>query len=238
MKWIAHQFSVFAEQGALHGDSAALFPKCSFEERTKDDDYLVICNEKDEGQLRIGFPGFSHTDERSAALLVLANMIGGSNCSLLSQRLQQQLGIAYWISSYTDTYRDCGLFVIHVQMAHDKIYEAFMEIMKLFRSFEAVFTDEDFAIAKQITLSNLYLLMDEDSTQITKLFGRNALYGVELPMEDLIGAITMVEKKDVCALAREIFSRQPAIAVMGPFELIKIRKRLRALYKKAMGGST
>jgi predicted Zn-dependent peptidase len=234
--WIEKYF--IHEEDGVTALSAPAFSPAVFEWSEKKDNHIVIPDKDDEGILRIAFPGIPYKHDRGVVMWVLANVFGGSECSVLVRRLQHQLGLTYSVLCFPYSYHDCGMFIIHTQASHDKIYDVYAETFSLIRGFERACTAEDIEIAKQITLSNLYLMMDSNSMKITNFYGLNALYGVELPLHSFICAISSVTAEEVYALARDIFSRQPAVAVMGPFEPVKTKRRLHSINKKATGGAS
>ncbi|MCL2741181.1 MAG: insulinase family protein [Oscillospiraceae bacterium] len=79
--------------------------------------------EKDTEQTHfcLGFPGVPSGVDEAFALAVLSNVIGGSMGSRLTQRVREDLGLAYSIYSYVSSYRDAGLFTVYGAVKPDRL---------------------------------------------------------------------------------------------------------------------
>lgn len=231
LKWIEQYFSDGSESASLPKRSSIKISDTGFVFSEKKENCLVLTDRANEGILRLILPGLPFRHDQGVAMWVLANLFGGEDCSLMVKKLRMQLGLTHSFLCFPYSYSDCGMFVVHVPSSADNIENIFSEIAMLMRDLPSVITDEDVQIAKQITMTNLYLLMDDVSVKLTDFFGRLALFGVDWPMEKFISEIEKIKKADILALAESIFSKQMTIGVMGPYEPLKTKKRFHKIYK-------
>jgi predicted Zn-dependent peptidase len=231
IKWIEQYFSDGSEEASFPKGSLINIPQTGFVFSEKKENCLVVPDKSSEGILRLVLPGLPFRSDQGLAMWVLANLFGGEDCSLMVKKLRMQLGITHSFLCFPYSYTDCGLFIVHVPASADNIENVFSEIAILMRDFSSIITDEDVKIAKQITITNLYLLMDDVSVKLTDFFGRMALFGVDWPLDRFINEIESLTKEDILALAENVFSKQMTITVLGPYEPVKTKKRLLKIYK-------
>ena len=76
---------------------------------------VVARREKDSEQMHIclGFPGKAYATDGVYPLAVANNILGGAMSSRLFQRIREDLGLAYSVYSYPNTYKGVGTFGIY-----------------------------------------------------------------------------------------------------------------------------
>lgn len=199
------------------------------------DNILVIRHSDEQGQLMMASQGLPFKHKDGLVMWVLANVFGGSQSSLLVNRLQDELGLNYELLCYSYSFSDCGNLNIITQCDNNKIFQVFEEILLMIRDFEKNITDNDVEIAKQVTISRIFLMMDDDSLKTAYFTGILFMYGIESSFEELIAGINAVTKEQIITLAKDIFSKQIPIVVMGKYKELEARKKLKAIQKKILG---
>ena len=78
-------------------------------------DGQISLREKDTEQMHIslGFPGRAYGTEGVYPLAVANNILGGAMSSRLFQRIREDLGLAYSVYSYPNTYKGVGTFGLY-----------------------------------------------------------------------------------------------------------------------------
>ena len=87
-----------------------------------------VVKEKDTEQLHIclGYPGFAYGTDDVYAVAVMNNVLGGAMSSRLFQRIREELGMAYSIYTYPNSYQGIGTYGIYAGISPkngDKVLE-------------------------------------------------------------------------------------------------------------------
>lgn len=174
--------------------------------------------EKDVEQLHLclGFAGTGFGTRQIYPQAVLNNVLGGSMSSRLFQRIREELGMAYTIYSYPNSYQGSGTFGIYAGVSPKNGGLVLSEIRKeLKRLVDDGITDKEFKDAKtQVRVG--YLMSLESSGSRMQALGRSLLLlnRIVTPTESL-AAIEAVTRDDVMDTARRILTAEPCIAVVG-----------------------
>lgn len=199
--------------GAWHNDAAAIaVPEAApLTGRT-------IAREKDTEQMHLcmGFPGTGYGGDGIYPQAVLNNLLGGSMSSRLFQRIREELGMAYSIYTYPNSYQGCGTFAVYAGISPKNGEKVLAEIRsEMKRLLDDGITDKEYREAKQ-QLRGGYLLGLESPGGRMQAMGRSLLLlGQAVTPEETIAKIERVTKDDVMATARRILTADPCIAVVG-----------------------
>lgn len=199
--------------GAWHNDTAAMaIPEAvPLTGRT-------IAREKDTEQMHLcmGFPGTGYGGDGIYPQAVLNNLLGGSMSSRLFQRIREELGMAYSIYTYPNSYQGCGTFAVYAGISPKNGEKVLAEIRsEMKRLLDDGITDKEYREAKQ-QLRGGYLLGLESPGGRMQAMGRSLLLlGQAVTPEETIAKIERVTKDDVMATARRILTADPCIAVVG-----------------------
>lgn len=174
--------------------------------------------EKDTEQthLCLGFPGTGYGSDALYPQAVLNNVLGGSMSSRLFQRVREELGMAYTIYSYPNSYEGCGTFGIYAGVNPKNGERVLEEIRKeLKRLLDGGMTEKEFHDAKT-QLRGGYLLGLESPGGRMQAMGRGLLLLNRLiTPEETVRSIDAVTEEDVMSLARRVLSTEPCLAVVG-----------------------
>ncbi len=192
----------------------------SFGSAKKQDRLKVQYKKTDQSQLMIGFPGFSHTDEKNYAGSVLNTIFGGSMSSRLFIQVRERRGLAYMVRSGSENYRDTGYFFIRAGLENKNINKALgvmqQEIEKLIKK---GVTKRELADAKTHIRGSVTLSFEDSSTQ-ANWYARQALFQsqIETPEQEL-KRIEAVTAEEIQSLAKEVFDwNKVRIAVIGDID--------------------
>lgn len=178
----------------------------------------LIQREKDTEQLHLclGFPGTAYGGDGLYPQAVMNNLLGGSMSSRLFQRIREELGMAYSIYTYPNSYLTCGTFAIYAGVSPKNGQRVLDEIRKELRRLvnEGV-TEKEFHDAKQ-QLRGGYLLGLESPGSRMQALGRGLLLlGRAVTPEETIGKIERVTIDDVNEAARRTLTAAPCLAIVG-----------------------
>ena len=193
------------------GDTAVPSPARSCEGR-------VLTRRKDIEQVHLclAFPGVAQDDDDLYALSVLNNLFGGGMSSRLFQRIREEMGAAYSVSSFPSAYANCGTFSIYAGTSPETAQPVADELHAQIRALlSGGVTDEEFAMAKE-QLRVSYVLGLESSSSRMSSIGRNKLLrGEAIDPEEVVRKIEAVTKADVERVMRRVFEAPCAAAAVG-----------------------
>jgi len=164
----------------------------------------------------LGTAGIPQSDSRRYALEVMNAILGGGMSSRLFKRIREELGLAYAVTSNAGYYSDSGLFTIYLgtepQNASQAVGVCLEEIERLKR--EPV-SEETLQLAKEKLKGNLILGLESSHARMMRL-GLGEIYQTHQPIEEIIARLEAVTAEEVQSIARELFSREFTLTVVGP----------------------
>lgn len=178
----------------------------------------TAAKDKDTEQLHLclGFPGIGYGQDGIYPQAVLNNLLGGGMSSRLFQRIREDLGMAYSIYTYPNSYLGCGTFAIYAGVSPKNGEKVLAEIRtELERLLRDGITQKEYREAKQ-QLRGGYLLGLESPGGRMQAMGRSLLLLDEaVTPEETIRRIEAVTLDSVMDSARESLTAAPCIAVAG-----------------------
>jgi predicted Zn-dependent peptidase len=174
-------------------------------------------DDTEQAHLVLGVPGLARADERRFALGVLNNVLGGGMSSRLFQQIREKRGLAYSVYSYTSLYADTGLFAVYAGCAPGKVDE----VLALTRDELAQAADEVTAAeverGKGMLKGSLVLGLEDTGSRMSRLGKGELLHRDLLSVDDLLARVDAVSPEEVRAVAAEVLTARPSLALIGPF---------------------
>lgn len=177
----------------------------------------------EQAQIVAGFEAPNAHSPHRHALLVLANLLGGTMSSRLFTELREKRGLVYSVSAEHLSMTDAGLFTIQAATSHAKAGRTIRETFKVLGDLgKNGPTQEDLTIAKDNLLGGIILSLESPSSRMGRL-ARNELYfGRQKPVQEMIEGIKKVTARDIHARAREVFRAEGALlGVLGRESALK-----------------
>ena len=175
--------------------------------REKDTEQMHLC---------LGFPGVGYGSEGIYPQAVLNNLLGGAMSSRLFQRIREELGMAYSIYTYPNTYLGCGTFAIYAGVNPrngEKVLEEIRAELK--HLLDEGITEKEYREARQ-QLRGGYLLGLESPGGRMQAMGRSMLLlNQSVTPAETIRRIEQVTMDSVMDYARATLTAEPCIAVAG-----------------------
>ena len=178
----------------------------------------TLVKEKDTEQLHLclGYPGTPYGDPAIYPQAILNNLLGGAMSSRLFQRIREEMGMAYSIYTYPNSYLSCGVFAVYAGVSPKNgqlvLDEIGLELKKLLN--EGI-TEKEFREGKQ-QLRGGYLLGLESPGGRMQAMGRGMLLLDRIiTPADTIAKIDAVTLDDVMAAAQRILTVEPCLAAAG-----------------------
>lgn len=188
----------------------------------KDLEHVYLC---------IGTDGVSQVDRRRYVLYILNAIMGGSMSSHLFQEIREQRGLVYNIYSYVNCYHDAGTFGISTSTSQESITEVLVLIKEeILRIRDRGITDAELSFSKEHIKGNLFIALEGSETRMGRLAKNEIYFGTYIPLKETLREIDGIRKKDVAAIAKEIFDspQEISLTVLGNVD----RKKVETVWKE------
>jgi predicted Zn-dependent peptidase len=222
---VRHVREAFAGAGMLGGDALPSPPRAGSGPRRlrsprtgEAGSAEVVRRPGEQANVVLGVHGVSRRDERRFALGVLNAALGGGMSSRLFQQVREKRGLAYSVYSYTEQYADTGLFGIYAGCQPRRTDE----VIKICRDELAAVAEhgigaQELARGKGQLRGSLVLGLEDTGSRMSRIGKSELMHGDLLTVGDLLGRIASVTLDDVRAVAADVLTAAPSLAVVGPF---------------------
>jgi predicted Zn-dependent peptidase len=165
----------------------------------------------------LGVPSYGRGDPRRFALGVLNAAIGGGTSSRLFQEVRERRGLAYTIYSFTSQFVDSGYFAVAGGCMPAKISDVLgICTDELAKVAAAGITLEELQRGKGQLRGSHVMGLEDSSARMTRI-GKSELVPAELmSIDSSLAHIDAVTLDDVHAVAQELLTTPPTLAVIGP----------------------
>lgn len=179
--------------------------------------YKLIERDIEQNHISIGFESISSTDKERFALQILSGIYGAGMSSRLFQKVREENGLCYTISSFNAANIDCGVFVIYTalsknteQKALELIKDVTLDLLK-----NGITQDEFHRSREQIKTSILMGL--ETSNARMNFYARSILFhGKVFTTDEILQNYDNVTIQDVMNIAKKILDfNKASICVVG-----------------------
>ena len=134
----------------------------------------------------------------------------------LFQRIREDLGLAYSVYSYPNTYQGVGTFGIYAGVSPKNAELVLTEIRGELRKFlDEGITEKEFRDSVTQLRSGYLMGLESPGARMQGLGRSTLLRGKPLPHEATLAAIEAVTMDKVMEVAREVLSQEPCIALVG-----------------------
>ena len=180
---------------------------------------LVIRNKDlEQSHLVVGAPALPHDHDDRYASYVLNTILGGSMSSRLFQKVREERGLAYAVSSGLASYRDAGALTIYAGCDAAAVPEVVDVVVDELRTLkrEPVPADE-LQRAKDHIKGNLVLGLESTGSRMSQMARSEMYFGRQVDLTENLAAIDGVSADDVSKVASELVSDGSLGAtVLGP----------------------
>jgi predicted Zn-dependent peptidase len=139
--------------------------------------------------------------------------------SRLFQEIREKRGMAYSVYSYHTMFAETGLFSVYAGSAPSRASQVVDIARQELRDIAAGgLTDEELARAKGHLKGSLVLSLEDTSGRMSRIGRSEISQGEILSVDQLLARTDAVTIEDATSVARDVFARPMALAVIGPFE--------------------
>jgi predicted Zn-dependent peptidase len=177
----------------------------------------------EQAQIVLGFESEKASSPDRYALVVLANILGGTMSSRLFTEIREKLGLVYSISSEFIGQYDGGIFAIQAASSHDAAPKTVQETIKVLHDFcQSGPSKEEIEIAKENLIGGLILSLESTSSRMGRI-ARNELYfGRQFDVKEAISGVEKVSSSKIIDLARKTFNpKRMNVVILGRKNALK-----------------
>ena len=179
----------------------------------------LINRKTEQAHLVLGMPGVHRTDDRRWALGVLAAVLGGGMSSRLFQEVREKRGLAYSVYSYASQYADAGAFGVYAGCQPKKLREVINLCQTEIANLVATgITDAELALGIGQLRGGMVLGLEDTGSRMSRIGKGELVYGEHLSVDTVLDLIAGVTLDDVRAVAADLLTAAPAVAVIGPYK--------------------
>jgi predicted Zn-dependent peptidase len=211
--------AAFATAGLDDGDASPAGPRLGAQRAASLGGVRVVHRTTEQANVVLGTPGMSRRDERRWALGVLNAALGGGMSSRLFQEVREKRGLAYSVYSYHAQYADTGLFGIYAGCVPRKVDDVLAicreEVEKVTSH---GITAEELERGKGQLRGSLVLGLEDTGSRMSRIGKAELVYGEQLSVDEVLAKIEDVTPDEVSAIAADLLTETPTLAVVGPFD--------------------
>lgn len=182
----------------------------------------------DQAHLCLGVRGYPINHPDRYILAVLATILGGGMSSRLFIQVRERRGLAYYVRSAVEHYKDAGYFVTQAGVDLNKIEEAIKVILQEYvkitnptssRQGGTTLGAGELKKAKECIKGKLTLELEDSRAQAGFYASQELLEEkIETP-EEIMRKVDQVTAEDIKRVAKDIFVNQKLnLAIIGPFD--------------------
>ncbi len=170
----------------------------------------------------IGFPVRIENLNERFSLSILNHLFGGGINSRLFQRIREELGLSYSISTNVEVFRRLSIFSIIAILSHENLYE-FNRVLKeeIEKIIKEGVSKEEIELSKKHFKNALKLSFENSWVRSKYLFSEYFYYRRVAYADRLLEGIEEVDKVSIDALIRKLFLNKFSYTLLFSSELDK-----------------
>ncbi|MCD6219343.1 insulinase family protein [Candidatus Calescamantes bacterium] len=150
-----------------------------------------------------GSRGVSQRSPLRFAFLVMENILGGGMSSRLFQKVREEKGLVYEVFSFHISTLQAGILAIYGGARGERIKEALSLIMEeVINLREHGVREDEVERSKEFIKGNLVLGLESTQSRMSRLANNEFYYSRLFELDEVLGMIDKVKKKDVDNIAR------------------------------------
>ncbi|PLX48341.1 MAG: insulinase family protein [Desulfobulbaceae bacterium] len=184
----------------------------------------AVTKEIEQVQLMMGVKALEITAPERYALVLLNTILGGNMSSRLFQEIREKRGLAYSITSFIESYIDCGYLGISCGVGPRAVNDTMALINEQLQqvTLEKNLLADEMRHALDYAHGSLYLAAESLDSRMARN-ARNELYfGRDIPLNEVVDQFSKVRAADIADLAARLFSGPLCIVAMGPLTEIEV----------------
>lgn len=170
----------------------------------------------DQVHVVLGFEGPAVATAGHYPAMLLSTLLGGGMSSRLFQEIREKRGLVYSIYSFTQMFRDSGLFALYAGTGEEQAAELVPVALEELRRVQHDVTQEELDRAKAQLRASVLMSLESTGSRCEQLARQIQVHGRIIPVEETKAKIAAVTIDQVQAVAAQIFRSRPTLAALGP----------------------
>ena len=131
-------------------------------------------------------------------IMIMNDILGGGMSSRLFQSIREEKGLAYTVSSFIDSYLECGVQLIYAVIEPDKV-SAYLKAVRseIGRLRKKGISDEELERAKDHIKSSIILSLENNVAKMRFNTSQELYLGKEQKVADIISEINATSSRDI-----------------------------------------
>ncbi|AHX06905.1 peptidase M16 inactive domain protein [Ehrlichia chaffeensis str. Liberty] len=147
--------------------------------------------------LVIGFPSVSYKDDLFYTIQILDSILGNGMSSRLFQKIREQLGLVYTISSFNSSYSDNGIFSIYAATDKSNLSQLLSTIASEVKNIITNLQENEITRAKGKLTSEILMSRESTTARAESLGYYYSHYNRYISKEELIKKISTITVTDI-----------------------------------------
>lgn len=167
--------------------------------------------------LCLSAPGFRAGSDELYPLILLNNLLGGTQSSRLFQEIREVQGMAYSVFSFHTTYQDAGMFGIYAGTSPEHVKSVLSSIQRICsETSSGTISAQQLEKAKGQIKGAMMLGLESSGSRMNRLAKNELLLGRDVTVDETIQNIERVTQADVRRVANKLFSNEFSLSAVGP----------------------
>ena len=179
----------------------------------------LLHRKTEQAHLVVGTPGVARNDDRRWALGVMAAVLGGGMSSRLFQEVREKRGLAYSVYCYASQYADAGSFGVYAGCQPKKLKQVLALVRdELAKIVQDGITEQELRLGIGQLRGGMVLGLEDTGSRMSRIGKSELVYGEHLSVDTVLDRLAAVTREEVSAVAAELLTAEPAVAVIGPYK--------------------
>lgn len=179
---------------------------------------LIHYRDTDQTHICLGVRGYSVDSDDKYILDVISVILGGNMSSRLFISVREKNGLAYYINSSSENYKDVGYMVTRAGLSNEKCLKAVSIILDEFKKLrEKGVGKSELEKAKTYIKGRMTISLESSDSMASFVAMQEMYNGIILTPKDIFDKIDSVGIRDIKRVANEVFTNKNLnLALIGP----------------------
>ncbi|MBL8148615.1 MAG: insulinase family protein [Blastocatellia bacterium] len=201
--------------------------KTTFSQQPPKEESRIVIKKKrglEQTQIILGAPAPSICSKERYTCSIFNTILGGGLSSRLFQKVREEHGLAYSVSSNLNLYTDAGCLAVYMAVANKNVKKAISLVMKEITTLKTeLVSEKELQATKDQIKANMILDLESVTSHMSSLAESELFFGHHIALAETFAGIDAVTVEDLIVIAKTIFDQEKiAVAILAPTERLKL----------------
>ncbi len=173
----------------------------------------------EQSQILFGMEGVKKDFDLEVKMSLFSHLLGGGMSSRLFQKIREEKGLCYFISSYSSSYEDTGVFSIYCGTSNSKFISCVNYILEELRNLKFKgFTQKELEDAKTNQIGGLAIAYETPEAKMTDMGIQEIYFSRFYSIRDRIKAIQKVTIEELNSFISQVLGDRVHLSVLGDIQ--------------------